>query len=834
LLINLYYNQHIDYDLSEQQLVSCITGNCYGGSTGEGLGYIQRKGIVNESCFPYQAADLNCDDICPVPSDSVKISEYNWFNPYADDLKKLLIRGPVSLAIASWNHAVTLVGYKTIQEGDPVYQKTDSKDEWITIPPGDPLIGQTSWLIKNSWGPFFGDHGYANVVLDMNNIINTYGVNGSIASLVYGDSDIACVDHDGDGYFSWGIGPKPPQCPPCPDQPDGDDSNPCLGSMDEFGHTLPSIPLPPGSEDLIVDISESVPDLHAEGSNIKWFSDSALSNLVCTGNDFKTGQTAGLFIYYVTQTFGSCESKARATTLKILVPPPLTEDVQFCEGIEPGLTATGENIKWYRDTLNWIKDTRDGQMYKTAIIGNQKWMAGNLNYRLGGSVYYMNDSTIYHQYGRLYNLVTAQAACPQGWSLPTDSQWKELEQALGMSGSEADKSGRNRGTNEGNKLKEAGTSHWFTDSGATDEVGFTLLPAGEAYNGLRDFRDLGTRANLWTYADFGRIPYSYARILSGDDSSISRAAYHINRGMSVRCIRTQADLEQIGTGNRLITEDTIPGIYNYFVSQEISGLESERKKVKLLIQRRSSLPSSEHIRICEGMQVPDLIATGENIRWYDDAGLTHLVHTGSNFASGDSLPGTHIYYVTQETVCGESKAEEVDLIINPLPEFTLGRDTTLDLQEKLVFDMDSRYTGFEWYNGVTSRYLEVQGKDLGFGNKKVWLTVTDTNHCSSTDTLGVTVLKPTGIQLLYDDKNIVIYPNPGSGIFTIRITNHEGEIITVSVLDQNGSKLIIKEFHLSHNKELIPVDMSLLTNGIYFFRIAGDHVLYFEKVIKGN
>jgi hypothetical protein len=70
-------------------------------------------------------------------------------------------------------------------------------------------------------------------------------ITGSITSLNYTDADIVCEDRDGDGYFYWGIGPKPDTCP-CwaPDEPDGDDSNPYLGPMDEYGNCSPVIPPP--------------------------------------------------------------------------------------------------------------------------------------------------------------------------------------------------------------------------------------------------------------------------------------------------------------------------------------------------------------------------------------------------------------------------------------------------------------------------------------------------------------------------------------------------------------------------------------------------------------
>lgn len=51
--------------------------------------------------------------------------------------------------------------------------------------------------------------------------------------MLYDDNDIVCVDNDGDGYYNWGIGPKPATCPNCPDEEDCDDSSPLIGPYDD-------------------------------------------------------------------------------------------------------------------------------------------------------------------------------------------------------------------------------------------------------------------------------------------------------------------------------------------------------------------------------------------------------------------------------------------------------------------------------------------------------------------------------------------------------------------------------------------------------------------------
>ncbi len=59
-------------------------------------------------------------------------------------------------------------------------------------------------------------------------------------------------------------------------------------------------------------------------------------------------------------------------------------------------------------------------------------------------------------YGYLYSLAAAKAAVPEGWRLPSDDDWKILEQALGMNAYEANKLNAWRGRNAGDYLKLGG------------------------------------------------------------------------------------------------------------------------------------------------------------------------------------------------------------------------------------------------------------------------------------------------------------------------------------------------------------------------------------------
>ena len=150
---------------------------------------------------------------------------------------------------------------------------------------------------------------------------------------------------------------------------------------------------------------------------------------------------------------------------------------------------------------------------------------------------YDNDIDNVATYGRLYNwyaIDDSRNIAPEGWHVPTDDEWKELEMSLGMSQAEAD--GENgRGTDEGGKLKISGTTHWLDpNTGATNISGFTALPGGLRFY-MGGYLGLGTDA-YFTPSTEG-YPSNYLRYLYNTESRIFRGYGHIQNGVSVRCVK---------------------------------------------------------------------------------------------------------------------------------------------------------------------------------------------------------------------------------------------------------------------------------------------------------
>ena len=206
-----------------------------------------------------------------------------------------------------------------------------------------------------------------------------------------------------------------------------------------------------------------------------------------------------------------------------------------------------------------LTDNRDGQVYKTTTIGNQIWMAENLNYAdssetpsLKGKSWCYNDSNEYcDKYGRLYTWAAAidsvklasaenpkdcgygkecglsgivQGICPESWHLPDTAEWRGLFAAVG--GQDA----------AGIMLKSK--TGWVEDGNGTDDYSFSALPVG-----WRDaflFKRVGENAVFWTSTekyDENFHSFSYLMELNYNNDGAYIGNDFKDYGFSIRCLK---------------------------------------------------------------------------------------------------------------------------------------------------------------------------------------------------------------------------------------------------------------------------------------------------------
>lgn len=121
----------------------------------------------------------------------------------------------------------------------------------------------------------------------------------------------------------------------------------------------------------------------------------------------------------------------------------------------------------------------DGKSYKTIKIGKQNWMAENVALNTEKSLCYNDDSKNCDTYGRLYTLDEAKTLCPDGWRLPSVTDYQFLTSFVY-------KTTMLRSRDKWTDKAEKGLNWW----------GFGLLPAGGHEKG--DFFDITYSSYLWT------------------------------------------------------------------------------------------------------------------------------------------------------------------------------------------------------------------------------------------------------------------------------------------------------------------------------------------------
>jgi uncharacterized protein (TIGR02145 family) len=175
-----------------------------------------------------------------------------------------------------------------------------------------------------------------------------------------------------------------------------------------------------------------------------------------------------------------------------------------------------------RDGQTYITDARDGKTYKVVKIGEQTWMAENLNYAAKGSMCYDDSPVNCDKYGRLYNWKEAMKACPKGWHLPKDKEWQNLADFVGDM------------FIAGNKLKAK--SEWEDGGNGTDEYGFAALPGGLCYSHGNYCHLAGSEGHWWTATQLAD-DYALRRIMFYDNEHVFYFDGTKTNLFSVRCIK---------------------------------------------------------------------------------------------------------------------------------------------------------------------------------------------------------------------------------------------------------------------------------------------------------
>jgi len=215
-------------------------------------------------------------------------------------------------------------------------------------------------------------------------------------------------------------------------------------------------------------------------------------------------------------------------------------------------SSSGKEGTQTDDLEGFVTDFRDFQFYKIVKIGNQTWMAQNLNYSTMHSFCYRSLSDEYCiTDGRLYTWSAAmdsagiwssdgegcgcdskcsptgtiRGVCPEGWHLPSIAEWDTLVTTVG-------------GLAVAEKILKS-TSRWPSYSTGTDDYGFSVLPSGYKlyFDHLHgSYWEYDHEADFWSSTEFDSIN-SASVFLNDNDLLLVGVTEHKNNAFSVRCVK---------------------------------------------------------------------------------------------------------------------------------------------------------------------------------------------------------------------------------------------------------------------------------------------------------
>lgn len=195
-----------------------------------------------------------------------------------------------------------------------------------------------------------------------------------------------------------------------------------------------------------------------------------------------------------------------------------------------------------------LTDERDNQTYKTVVIGNQEWMAENLNFETDSSWCYDMLPENCEKYGRLYQWQAvvdrpyaecgmkhectveepAQGICPNGWHVPSAAEWDSLIAYTGM----------RTGGKEGSARTLKAEGAWSNWTGL-DRLGFSALPAGSRDYYAPTFSSIHEFTAFWTSTaeKYGMSAQHY--VFSDESHDVLGWSEYKDAALSLRCVKNK-------------------------------------------------------------------------------------------------------------------------------------------------------------------------------------------------------------------------------------------------------------------------------------------------------
>lgn len=459
-------------------------------------------------------------------------------------------------------------------------------------------------------------------------------------------------------------------------------------------------------------IGQTAAALSAAGVSLKWYTQ-ATGGTGNTSAPTPSTSNAGTTAYYVTQTINNCESTRAQIDVIVAsqaTAPTATTSVEYCQGqTASALTANGANLKWYTAPFGGTGVTTAPTPSTSAATLTSYFVSQTVNgcesSRTQINVNVKNRPDIPHTVASL--------------------NYCQGQTALQLSASGTALLWYNTAT--------GGTGTTGAPIPSTSTVGTTSYFVSQTLNGCESNRaeikvNVGTKT---TAPSASNVEYC-----QGQTASPLAAV-----GNDLLWYTSSTGGESNTTAPTPSTAS--PNILSYFVSQTISGCESNRTQVMVTIRSKPTLPEVVNPpSYCQGDATNPLSATGSNLKWYDIA----VGGTASNTAPSPSsaTARTVAYYVSQTVNSCESSRAMIPVTIKAKPVPPAVSGSVNYTQGQVPSALSATGTSLKWYSsstGGTGNLTAPTPSTTSTGSTSYYVSQT-VNGCESDRSLITVLVSP--------------------------------------------------------------------------------------------
>jgi len=220
--------------------------------------------------------------------------------------------------------------------------------------------------------------------------------------------------------------------------------------------------------------------------------------------------------------------------------------------------------------------------------------------------------------------------------------------------------------------------------------------------------------------------------------------------------------------------------------------------------------------------------------------LINLAASGGisySWNTGDTIPNITVnpiittdFSVTVTDAYGCSDADTTTISVFLLHIVNLGNDTTIKMSDTITLNAGAGFVSYLWNTNLITQTQLIDGPSLGEGIFTFYVDVIDSNQCSNSDTIEITIIDDSGLDLISQKSNILIYPNPTDGLLYMKFNQVPGKFVLITIFDLQGKMVFKSQIKPSPDS---PYKIQLIDYpvGLYFIKIQSETFIVNKKLI---